>query len=232
MAESKAQRPDKERKKSYLAQILNRLGVSTTQRLDGILGWVEVIAIAGALAWLVITFVTVRVNVPTGSMVPTIRARDSFFVDKISYRFREPNPGDIIVFWRKEENGQRLRLVKRLIATEGQRVQIENGDVRVNGEKLVGEAFDRYYCNAGIMGFEEWIVPEDSYFVLGDNSPNSLDSRFWEFVSKDDFIGEPFFRVWPLNRIGFMNSYFGSAQAEAETVTGNRCRRSSHLGAD
>ncbi|MFQ5794540.1 MAG: signal peptidase I [Candidatus Bipolaricaulia bacterium] len=224
MPESEVKRSDEKPKKPYSARILNRLGLRTSQRLDSILGWADVLIVAGTLAVLVMTFVTVRMEVPTGSMEPSIRAGSSFFVDKISYRFRGPAPGDIIVFWH-EENGRPVRYVKRLIATEGQQVRIQNGDVYVNGDELIGVAFDRPYCNDGIMGNSEWIVPPNSYFVLGDNSVNSLDSRFWGFVSKGDLIGEPFLRVWPLDQIGFMNGYLGSAQAEAETGGSNPCRR-------
>jgi len=208
------------RPKPFLSRLLNRAGLRTGPGVDWALDWVQVLAVAALLAWFTMSFVVVRMRVPTGSMEPTIHADSSFFVDKLSFYFREPQPGDIIVFWHDEGDGDRVRYVKRLIATGGQSVQIKDCaqhpaevcGVYVNGSKLNGDAFARKYYKGGKMGDQAWTVPEDHYFVLGDNSRNSLDSRFWGFVQEGEFIGEPFLRVWPLNQFGFMNGYFGSAR--------------------
>lgn len=206
------------RAKPLLARLLNRIGIRTGSGADTLLDWIQVLAVAALLAWLTMSYVVVRMRVPTGSMEPTIHTGSSFFVDKLSFYFRQPHPGDIIVFWHTEGNGNRVRYVKRLIATEGQTVQIkdcvklprEECGIYVDGVKLTDPAFDRPYYTSGRMGEEAWVVEPNSYFVMGDNSRNSLDSRFWGFANKDDFIGEPFLRVWPLNQFGFMNGYFGT----------------------
>jgi len=271
---------------------MRRLGWQPGRVMSEILEWIEVLAVAGLLAYLVMSFVTVRMHVPTGSMIPSIDPRDSFFVDRISYYFREPIPGDIVVFWHTDavlvkavsddasasgdiEPGlrvttinreptysaqaiddaiagladgtriylglegaasveigvktaavdsiedlgirlreRRIRYVKRLIATAGQTVQIRNGDVFVDGVRLDGDRFDRHYSSTDPRmdyGIGPTVVPEGHWFVLGDNSNNSWDSRYWGFVDKRDFIGEPYFRVWPLDRFGAMNGYFGSS---------------------
>lgn len=217
--------------KPFLSRVLNRLGIGTNASADWLLDWLQVIAIAVLLAWFTMSFIVVRMRVPTGSMEPTIKANSSFFVDKISYYFRKPVPGDIIVFWH-EEGGKKVRYVKRLIATANQRVQIKDCYVYVNNQPLKGLAFNnpehpnperRCYYNSGQMGDQEWTVPERSYFVLGDCSRNSLDSRFWGFVNEKDFIGEPFLRVWPLNELGFMNGYFGSPKTSTEQTATGRC---------
>ncbi|MCR4404255.1 MAG: signal peptidase I [Candidatus Acetothermia bacterium] len=222
------------RRKPFLARLLNRIGVQTGETAEWALDWLQVIVVAGLLAYLVMTFVLVRMRVPTGSMIPTIEEGDSFFVDKISYYFRKPVPGDIIVFWHYERTGK-IRYVKRLIAVAGQTVQLKGCDrfpqeecgLYVDGKRLEGPAFARPYYNSGSYNFcqigaatgdhctmsdPETVVtvPEGYYFVLGDNSRNSLDSRFWGFASEKDFIGEPFLRVWPPSRFGAMNGYFGS----------------------
>ncbi len=211
--------PARPRKKPYLAKLLNRLGIQTGETAEWLLDWFQVLLVAGLLAYLVMTFVVVRMRVPTGSMIPTIEPGDSFFVDKISYYFREPKPGDIIVFWHHEKDGSKIRYVKRLIAVGGQTVQIKDCVVYVDGKPMLDDRFNhpghpnpqrQCYYNSGKMGDQVWTVPEGSYFVLGDNSRNSLDSRFWGFVKREDFIGEPFLRVWPPSRFGFMNGYFGS----------------------
>lgn len=203
-------------KKAYSARLLNRLGVSTNSTVNYILEWVDVLVVAGLLAWLIMSFVTVRMTVPTGSMKPTIQPGDSFFVDKITYNFREPNIGDIIVFWHHDNNttwrddrnnqpvkGPRTRYVKRLVAKAGDTVAIRNGDVFLNGEKLSGPQFDRRYY-PGPMAGRTVKVPPHHYLVLGDNSDNSLDSRYWGFVKASAFIGEPYLRVWPPSRFGLM----------------------------
>ncbi|MFP4588340.1 MAG: signal peptidase I [Candidatus Bipolaricaulota bacterium] len=198
-------RDKSQKKRAYSARLLNRLGVGTNQTVDYILEWVDVLIVAGILAWLIMTFVTVRMTVPTGSMEPTIRPGDSFFVDKISYHFRTPERGDVIVFWHSEDNGKRTRYVKRLVAKGGDTVAIVDGNLIVNGEELTDPPFDRQYQAEGPYGRRELTVPEGKYYVLGDNSDDSLDSRYWGFADISSFIGEPFLRVWPLTRFGLIN---------------------------
>ncbi|MFB6290236.1 MAG: signal peptidase I [Candidatus Bipolaricaulia bacterium] len=192
-------------KKPYSAKLLNFLGINTSRTVDYLLEWVDVLAVAALLAWLIMTFVTVRMSVPSGSMKPTIQPHDSFFVDKISYYFREPKRGDIIVFWHHREDGTKKRYVKRLIAKGGDTVEIKGGDIYLNGEKLTGKEFDRRYWAEGKYGVGKVTVPEGKYYVLGDNSANSYDSRFWGFADASSLIGEPYLRVWPPGRFGLMN---------------------------
>lgn len=209
------------RPKPFLAKALNNIGVQTTPSAEWLLDWVQVLAVAGLLAWVTMTFVIVRMRVPTGSMEPTIMPGDSFFVDKLSFYLRKPQPGDIVVFWHNESSGP-VRYVKRLIAVAGQHVQIK-GDcyVYIDGVALTSNAFNhpghpnpqrQCYTPSGDMQKDEWSVPADKFFVLGDNTNNSLDSRYWRYADEKDFIGEPFLKVWPLNQLGFMNGYFGSVR--------------------
>lgn len=192
-------------KKPYSAKIINFLGIETGSTADYLLEWVDVLAVAALLAWLIMTFVTVRMSVPSGSMKPTIKEGDSFFVDKISYYFREPSRGDIIVFWHHKDDGSKQRYVKRLIAMGGETLEIKGGDVYVDGEKLTGDKFDRTYYARYKYGVGKIKVPEGKYYVLGDNSSNSSDSRVWGFADASTLIGEPYLRVWPPARFGLMN---------------------------
>ncbi len=89
----------REKKPAWIVRLAHRLGWYPGKVMSEVLEWVEVLAVAGVLAVLVMTFVTVRMHVPTESMIPVIEPRDSFFVDRITYQFREPVPGDIVVFW-------------------------------------------------------------------------------------------------------------------------------------
>jgi signal peptidase I len=104
-----------------------------------------------------------------------------------------------------------MRYVKRLIAVGGQTVEIRGGSVVVDGQRLQGERFQRAYTSDDARmryGVTPTLVPQGKWFVLGDNSSDSWDSRFWGFVDRKDFIGEPYLRVWPLSRFGPMNGYF------------------------
>ena len=294
MPRDRATSQDSEKKPAVILRLAGILGYHPGRVMGEVLEWIEILAIAGVLAILVMSFVTVRMHVPTESMVPSIEPRDSFFVDRLTYnlRLRNPKPGDIVVFWHTDQvlvrsvgeslgesailpgdrlltvnskpiyssagadallktlpegtevtvqltgtpsipvgtrtaqiesladlgivlKDRRIRYVKRLIAVGGQTVHIRGGKIYVDGEQLVGAAFDRSYSSTDPrMGFgvTPTTVPEGSWFVLGDNTNNSWDSRYWGFVNEKDFIGEPFLRVWPLNRFNLMNGYAGSGE--------------------
>lgn len=209
-----------------LARAVNALGITTSSLTDNILSWVQALLFAGIAATLIIVFVVMRVNVPTPSMEPTIPVGSSFFVDKISYYFRKPTPGQFIVFWHTNARTRETdRLVKRLIAVGGQTVQIKDCTVFVDGKPLTDPEFNSpsnpdksrqcYYNDSrSLMSDPSKVltVPERDYFVLGDNSANSEDGRFWGFVKEREFIGVPFLQVWPTDRLGFVNGYFSSSR--------------------
>lgn len=226
--------------KPFLSRMVNKIGIPTRPGVDWALDWIQVLVIAGILAWVVMNYGIVRMRVPTGSMEPTIMPGDSFFVDKFTYLMgmNPPEPGDVVVFWHTDNTRMcpanqflywswgemepcKERFVKRLITEGPAEVAIRQGDVYVDGERMEGPAFDRdYVCRAGAPRNPEardnggcsWEVPDGKIFVLGDNTRNSSDSRYWGFADASTLIGEPFFRVWPVNRIGPMNGYFGSGR--------------------
>lgn len=163
-----------------------------------------VVIIAFILAMLIRTFVTSPYKIPTGSMKPTLIEGDKIFVSKFIYRFKDPQRGDVIVF--KYPEDPRKAFIKRLIAKPDERVQIIDGNIWIDG-KLVEEPQQVrriYYYNQGPYGrvAEEVKVPQDSYYVLGDNSASSRDSRFWGFVKRKQIIGKAMIIHWPLTRIG------------------------------
>jgi signal peptidase I len=96
--EGKARRPKKAKKPAMSIRLVRRWGWKPGGVMQEVLSWIETLVVAGALAAVIMTFITVRMHVPTGSMTPTIDPKDSFFVDRITYYFRSPKPGDIIVF--------------------------------------------------------------------------------------------------------------------------------------
>lgn len=168
--------------------------------------WGEPLLIAGIFALLIRTFLFAPYKIPTGSMIPTLLVGDKIFVEKISYRFNEPKRGDIIVF--KYPVDRKKDFVKRLIGLPGERIEIRGGVVLINGRPLNEAPFSsNYYYNVDRsdwqFGHSEQVfeVPENSYFVLGDNSANSSDSRNWGFVPRRDVIGKAKFIWWPVPRI-------------------------------
>lgn len=158
------------------------------------------------LTWLVIHFVGQRTEVEGASMETTLSDGDNLIVDKITYRFRDPERFDIIVFpFRYKE---KTYYIKRIIGLPGETVQIdEQGNIYINGEILV-ESYGSEVIkpeNIGIAS-EPIVLGEDEYFVMGDNRNNSSDSRT-EIVGnihRDEIIGRAWIRIWPLSKIGIL----------------------------
>lgn len=165
--------------------------------------WAQSIAIALLLTLVIRTYVVQAFKIPSGSMRPTLMEGDKLFVNKFVYRFESPQRGDIVVF--KYPRDRKKDFIKRLIAFGGETVEIRNGKIFIDGKKVELPALQKfYYYNHEDYGGPGVLihVPEDSFYVLGDNSANSTDSRFWGFVPKKDMIGKAIFRWWPLNRLG------------------------------
>lgn len=165
--------------------------------------YIESLLIAAILALVIRTFVVTPFKIPTGSMKPTLMPGDKIFVNRFIYRFRAPRRGDVIVF-RYPENPRR-DFIKRLVAFPGETIEIDNGKVRINGKIIDSpEIFQNiYYYNRGSYGAKnaQITVPEGCYFVLGDNSSSSRDSRYWGFVPQKFLIGKAFVIWWPPHRI-------------------------------
>jgi signal peptidase I len=185
-----------------------------TKQKSALREWVESIVIAFILAMFIRTFIVQAFKIPTGSMRPTLLDGDRILVNKFIYgakipftNFRlpalaQPKRGDVIVFIYPEDTSRDF--IKRLIALGGEAVQIQNGKILINGKLLAEPQISQiYYYNRGDIASDDKIinVPENNYFVLGDNSSSSRDSRYWGFVDKKFIIGKAFLIYWPLNRI-------------------------------
>ena len=157
------------------------------------------IVLAIIIALLLKNFVVDSRYIPSTSMHPTLQVQDRLLINKLSYRFGEPQRGDIIVFRPPPNLDSRYDFVKRLIALPGDIVQVTNGVLYINGE-----AVPEYFINEPPnYEFPLTQVPENSLFFLGDNRNRSNDSHLWtEWATKDDIVGRVFFRYWPLDRIG------------------------------
>ena len=161
--------------------------------------WLITFAIAFVCAFLVNKLALFIAVVPTGSMIPTINPAEKVLVTK-TYNPENLDHGDIVVFT-SEEIGKTL--LKRLIAKPGDRLQVLNGVVTING-LVQDEPYVFNKDNASAFGGEEVTVPENGYFFLGDNRLESHDARYWAnpFIDGDAIMGEARFRIFPLTRIG------------------------------
>lgn len=158
------------------------------------------------LTWLVITFVGQRTEVDGSSMEPTLTNGDNLIVDKLSYRFRDPERFDIIVFPYKHK--PKTYYIKRIIGLPGETVQIdEQGNIYINGE-ILSESYGREIIRPENVGLaaEPIELGEDEYFVMGDNRNNSTDSRFAQVgnIKREDIIGRAWVRIWPFSSFGIL----------------------------
>jgi signal peptidase I len=180
--------------------------------------WVKPIIIAAILALFIRTFIVQPFKIPTSSMFPTLKPGDRIFVNKFIYgakipftnirlpKLRSPELGDIVVFLSPIE--KKKFLVKRFIASGGETVEIKNGELYINGKIINKGPFKNffYYNRNDYGGVDKVInVPEGSFYVLGDNSANSMDSRYWGFALDKELVGKAFLIHWPIKRIRLIN---------------------------
>lgn len=157
--------------------------------------------------YLLITYVVQRTVVNGTSMETTLQENDNLLVDKLSYRFKEPERFDIVVFPYKYELD--THYIKRIIGLPGERVRIdEEGKIYINDKELV-ESYGMEIIKESMRGraVENVVLGENEYFVMGDNRNNSYDSRFERVgnINKEDIIGKAWVRIWPFDKIGVIN---------------------------
>lgn len=176
--------------------------------------WIESIVIAFILAMVIRTFLIQAFKIPTGSMRPTLLEGDLILVNKFIYGAKIPftdlrlpllrqlKRGDVIVFMYPQN--PKKDFIKRLVAFEAETVEIKNGTIYINDQPLLDPVFSqRYYYNRGRFGAEmqKILVSKDSFFVLGDNSASSQDSRYWGYVPYKNILGKAILIYWPPQRI-------------------------------
>ena len=159
---------------------------------------IYLLCVLGAV-WLVITFVGQRTEVEGASMENTLHNGDNLIVDKLSYRFHDPERFDIIVFpFQFQDN---TYYIKRIIGLPGETVEIRDGHIYIDGSSEPLEDIETKEYMVGNYG--PYTVPEGCYFVMGDNRNDSKDSRYWmnPYVSKDKILGKAVFRYWPITEM-------------------------------
>ncbi|RKM57088.1 signal peptidase I [Butyrivibrio sp. X503] len=181
------EKTENEKKKSVAKEILNTLLYLATVFI---------------LTLLFITFVAQRTKVIGSSMNPTVYDTESLILEKVSYRFHDPERFDIVVFPFKHGNKQNF--IKRVIGLPGEKVRIDDeGNIYINGE-ILEENYGAEVIEDPGMAREEITIPEGEFFVLGDNRNNSMDSREEAvgLIKKSDIMGRAVFRIFPLTKFG------------------------------
>lgn len=183
------------------------------------------LGVAFVIAFLVKTFVAQAFFIPSESMVHTLEVGDRVLVSRMSYRLHEPRRGDIVVFtspFQTEGAGDDPALptrivhtvlesvglrqpstedfIKRVIALPGETVEGKNGNILINGRRLV----EPYLAEDPIGDFPAKTIPKDHVWVMGDNRNRSSDSRVFGPISESKIVGRSILRIWPVNRLGFL----------------------------
>jgi signal peptidase I len=176
---------------------------------------VETILVAGILAIGIRATVAEARSIPSESMLPTLIIGDHLIVEKITGYYRNPERGEILVFYpphpeQSLTTAQRalrslsltadMALIKRVVALGGERIAVADGKVTING-KVLNEP---YIQAPPAYTMPERLIPKDSVFMMGDNRNNSLDSHVWGPLPLKNVIGHANFRFWPPNRIGIL----------------------------
>lgn len=161
-----------------------------------ILEWVRIVVSAALIAFVLNTFIIANSEVPSGSMENTIMTGDRVIGSRLSYHFEDPKRGDIAIF--RFPDNEKIYYVKRIIGLPGETVDIVDGKVYINGSEV---PLDEPYIREPMipeapMHFE---VPENSYFMMGDNRNYSMDARRWEntYVKREKIIAKVLFRYFP-----------------------------------
>ncbi len=177
---------------------------------------VGVVVVAILIAVLLRTFVVATYSIPSGSMEPTLQVGDRIVVNKLSYHLHGVDRGNIVVFSTPSNEdcaGPPVAdLVKRVIGLPGEIISLNDGKVYING-LLLPEPFlppgvrDDTYPGPDSNGYslkQPYRIPSGDVYVMGDNRPNSCDSRYWGPIPESTIVGKVDLRIWPLSRIGFL----------------------------
>jgi signal peptidase I len=173
---------------------------SSSKSFLSAIAWVRDLALSIVLAIILIVFIYQPVKVEGTSMMPTLSDQERIFINKFTYKFGAGSIGraDMVVFWFPLDTSKSY--IKRVIGLPGDRVEIDDGTVYVNGKQL-----DEPYVPDDFrdrQSLTERMVPPDSYFVLGDHRSSSNDSRSWGTVDRRYIYGKAVFVYWPIEKMG------------------------------
>jgi signal peptidase I len=171
-----------------------------------LISWAQTIIFAFICAFVITHVFIVNARVPSASMETTIMTGDRLVANRLAYKFSDPKRFDIVVFKFPDDPEQKTLYIKRIIGLPGDKVEIKDNEIYINDNP---EPIDSSFIKEPMYTIDAvYEVPEDSYFMMGDNRNNSADSRFWEnkFVKKDKILGKAVFRYYPFNQMGSINN--------------------------
>ena len=156
-----------------------------------------------AVLVMVYLFIMSPQEINGASMEPNFHNGEFILTNKITYKFRDPQRGDVVIF--KSPMDKEVDYIKRIIGLPGDTVALHDNALYVNGQKVVEPYLApdvTIFGGSFLAEGQEITVPPGRYFVCGDNRPHSSDSREFGTIAKEDFIGEAIFRYWPVNQMG------------------------------
>lgn len=174
-----------------------------TNLLRRIVGWIVDIVVVLSLAWFCLYAFGTQIQIAGQSMTPELHSDDVVLMNRLIYDFGKPDRMDVVVFMREDEKSN----VKRVIGLPGETVQITNGYIYINGERLEAEnGLDQ--VSLGGLAENPVELGEDEYFLLGDNRESSEDSRFANIgnVREEQIVGKVWLRLFPLIDFNFIRS--------------------------
>ena len=173
--------------------------------INFVFDFLETIVVALSVFVVIYLFIVQPHEVKGSSMEPTFQNNEYIITDKISYRFGKPNRGDVVIF--KAPVNPDVDYIKRIIGLPGETVMVQSGRIYIDG-KMLNEPYLEDLTPIFPGGFiKEGVVvsiPENHYFVMGDNRPHSSDSREFGPIEKKLIIGRAVFRYWPINDLGLI----------------------------
>ncbi len=165
---------------------------------------IKIVCVVAIVVWLVQYFLFRPFTVKGASMEPNYETRQYLIIDKITYRFNEPQRGDVVVLRRNDDT--REYFLKRVVALPGERIRIQHGKVTIyDTAHPDGVILDEHtYLDPSVSTNGELVMTmgSDEYFVLGDNRPVSQDSRIIGPIKRADIVGRVWLRGWPLDKFG------------------------------
>ncbi len=160
---------------------------------------VETLLLTLFIFWIV-NSATGRFRIEGFSMLPTLEEGEYVIIDKLSYYLDEPERGDVIVL--HFPNDRSRDFIKRVVGVPGDHIEVADGHVKINNVTL-----EEPYINAPPNYTGTWDVPDDQYFVLGDNRNNSSDSHNWSFLPRKDIVGKAWLIYWGPDKWGLVPHY-------------------------
>lgn len=166
---------------------------SKNKALRELFSYVKTILIYMLVTWFICSKIVTHAQVPTGSMENTVEAGSRVIVNRVAYLLDKPERGDIVTF--KMLDDESKIYLKRVIGLPGETIEGRDGKIYINGEELP-EPYIKELCT---IEFGPYTIPNECYFMMGDNRNDSWDSRFWEhhYVSEDAIEGKVSIEIYP-----------------------------------